>query len=183
MVPPPLHSLCCIAGTIVQRTVTGAVAWGRRLKGAATASRMQLRRCGGRSGRGTDDVDRTVRGGRSSLEPRTAPSGDAADHIVALVRAGPMGRTARPHPANRADPLYGLRDGTPDTRRAQPDHIYRDRLRLRQSAVKYPRPENRPLRLDRQVPGQKFVIANSSGLITARIVGTRSTPICIPAVH
>src|SRR3954454_8897488 len=65
---------------------------------------MQLRRCGESPGRGTDDVDRTVRGGRSSLEPRTAPSGDAADHIVALARAGPMGRTARPHPANRANP-------------------------------------------------------------------------------
>jgi hypothetical protein len=168
---------CCIAGTIVQRTVT--------------ESRGAQRRPAG----GISDGAAGARVGVLTMSTgRSEAAGPASNHgqrrLVMLPTTswrwpgrGPMGRTARPHPANRADPLYGLRDGTPDTRRAQPDHIYRDRLRLRQSAVKYPRPENRPLRLDRQVPGQKFVIANSSGLITARIVGTRSTPICIPAVH
>jgi hypothetical protein len=55
----------------------GSVAWG-----AVTASRMQLRRCGESSGRGTDDADRTVSGGR-----RASP-GSAADPIAALAMAG-----------------------------------------------------------------------------------------------
>ena len=56
MVPPPLQSL--IAGTIVQRTVTGAVAWVRRRKGAAS---MPGREPGGH---GTDEAELTIVVGR-----------------------------------------------------------------------------------------------------------------------
>jgi hypothetical protein len=46
-----------------------------------------------------------------SLEPSAAPSpGAAANHVVALAPAGPMGRTRRPHPANRVDPPYDARE-------------------------------------------------------------------------
>jgi len=55
--------------------------------------------------------------------------------------------------------LYGSRDGTPWSCRAQPNQIYRDRLRFRQIAVKHPRLGNRPLLLERRVPGRKSVIA------------------------
>ena len=65
----------------------------RRLKGAATASRMHLRRGDESSGRGTDDVERpVVIGSASTVQSRVersrtvmAPAGSAAGHVVALA--------------------------------------------------------------------------------------------------
>jgi hypothetical protein len=65
---------------------------------------------------------------------------------------------APPHPP------YGSRDGTPDTCRAQPDQIYRDRNSFPVKPAGYSLPGNSPFLLERRVPGRKFVIAVANGV-------------------
>jgi hypothetical protein len=80
--------------------------------------------------------------------PCAAPSpGATADHIVALGGAGPMGRQHRSHTANRVDPLMMRAGGTPDTHRAQPDQIFRDRNSFPAEPAGYSLPKKRPLPL------------------------------------
>src|SRR4051812_23661019 len=78
---------------------------------------MQPRRCGESPGRGTDDAEQTVVvGSASTVQSRIArsrtvmtPAGSAADHVVTLAEAGPMGWQHRSRPAGRGDPPYDAR--------------------------------------------------------------------------
>ncbi len=55
---------------------------------------------------------------------------DRAIYAVAMAGAGPMGQAQERRVRAPPHPLYGSRAGTPDTCRAQPDQIYRDRNSL-----------------------------------------------------
>jgi hypothetical protein len=107
------------------------VAWVRRLKGTATASRMQPRRGGESPGRSTDDAEPTAMAA-GHVQPRTTGSAVAGcggwpHRGAGDGRGGSHGRQRRSHPANRAAPRMMRADGTPHTRRTQPKQIYRDR--------------------------------------------------------
>jgi hypothetical protein len=125
---------------------------GAKAKGRAAASRMQLRRGGEGSGRGTDDAERTaVVGSASTVQSRvvrsrsvTAPAGSAAGHDVALALAGagPMGWQHRSRPADRGDPPYDARG--------------RDSLNQSPTTGSdFPRSQFAPSRADRIFPAQK----------------------------
>ena len=83
---------------------------------------------------------------------------------------GPDGRVGRIQRTGQT-PLYGLRNGSSlNPSRTTGSYLSISTSLSGRTPSNIPSPGNRPLRLDRQVPEQKFVIANSSGLITARIV-------------
>ena len=98
------------------------------------------------------------------------PAGSAAGPIMALTtswrwrwRGGSHGRRHRSPPADRENPLIMRADGIPHTHRAQPDQICRDRNSFPAEPAEYSLPGNGPFRLERRVPGRKFVIAVDCG--------------------
>jgi hypothetical protein len=71
--------------------------------------------------------------------------GAAADHIVAMAGPGPMDQAQKCRVRAPPHPLYGSRDGTPDTCRAQPDQIYRDHNSFPMKPTGYFPPRKPPL--------------------------------------
>ena len=60
------------------------------------------------------------------------------------------------HAADRGTPLMMRAGGTPHPVARNRSRFIEIAIRFRQIAVKHPRPENRPLRLDRRVPTQNL---------------------------
>jgi hypothetical protein len=71
-------------------------------------------------------------------------------------RSGSLGRRRRSPPANRADPYTDRAHGTLMPVARNRTRFIEIVIRLRQIAVRYLRPENRPFRLDRRVPTQNL---------------------------
>jgi hypothetical protein len=149
----------------------------RRLKGAATASRMQLRRCGESSGRGTDDVERpVVIGSASTVQSRVersrtvmAPAGSAAGHVVALALTTsrrwrwpervpwPAAPVASSGPGD--PPIRIARAGLLDLAAHNLIRFIAIAIRFWQSRPVIPCQETPSFLLERRVPDRKSVIA------------------------
>jgi hypothetical protein len=137
------------------------------------ASRMQLRRCGERSVEGTDDVDRTVSGGRPCSASNHRQRRRRVQRLATSWRwrwagggaggAGPLAGGTDRLQRTGEPPLMMRAGGTPRTSRPQPDQIFQDRISLPAESAGYPHPRNGPFLLNRRVPDRKFVIAVADG--------------------